>query len=66
MRYEGGSEAEIMNVTKRWPFSPKRLPLIKGAFYENGSTEIINMLLKGGLLGEKWRIRLLVRVGPAI
>ena len=59
-------EAEIINVAKRWPFSPKRLPLIKGAFYRNGSTEIINILcfsssmwcldqsessiLKGGLL----------------
>ena len=60
------SEAEIINVAKRWPFSHKRLPLVKVAFYGNGSTEIINMLLKGGLLGDKWRIRLLTRVGSAI
>ena len=37
-------EAEIINVAKRWPFSPKRIPLIKGAFYRNGSMEIINIL----------------------
>ena len=59
------SEAEIINVAKRWPFSLKRLPLVTVTFYGNGSTEIINMLLKGGLLGEKWQLRLLVRVGSA-
>ena len=60
------TEAEIINVAKRWPFSPKRLPLVTVTFYGNGSMEIINMLLKGGLLGEKWQIRLLARVGSAI